>query len=1340
VAVPHANGATWSPEHKECYAELGMPVEHSSEWFYNSSSASWEVCHFGEQHTGYKECCGGAQDEPFEKVLGKGGRPAKGGGYKAGHPTDNDWMFCEPACTPREYGESGYGNIAITRNTKLLELSLPVLGYVNGDLDIDGNLALVAIDFPALGSTGEDFWIYDNPAVTTISFPSLTDVGYEFWVGPDDIAEDALISMDFGALERIWDELYLVSTNVLKAARFPKLLAVGEAFYLYGNLGLETLEIPELAVIGERPFAWRGYRADVMVQADEGAMYIYDNAKLEALLTPKLDILAWGATIYRNAELVQIDLGRALGAFCSPVDEDYCEGLSVYENPRLEKLTAMEMHVVAYHFSVTNNAALKLIEVPRLANITENLELDYNSNLTTANFPALKWVGEDLEVYDCAELASVSVPMLVEVGDDLELGDNSKLTAAHFPALRRVGDDLEIYDCAELASIALPLLAEIDDDLHLEDNLVLAEVLAPVLVKIGDDFYYAHNGQGVPAGSTPAKLDFGLLAWVESGFHMHDNFNLGEVSFPAFETIGDCDGIEVYHNPNMTAFAAPAMVRMECAIEIYDNDKLMAVRFDALTVLEHDTFEVRGNPALVELVLPLLGSVPSFEVHDNENLVRVILPLLVNVTSDFEVYNNPALLKLEIPTLAAVESDFEVYGNSDLRSVELPTLVSVGDAFWVYDVPMANVLAAPVLARTGDVWIGLYANPAAADVLKAIALPQLELVAGSFEVHDTKALAGLALPALVAVAGEMKVVSNAKLGTLALPELVWAGAEPCDSSGSGSSAGSSIGSGDGPDHGVAIGLGCSPALVIDWSHNGALFGACVKDATHDVWKAVDSTGSAVDLAETDFTLHTCDETTTSTTSTTSSTTSSTSSSTSSTALETIELIIDADYGTVLGSDEALAAELGKLLLTELIAADPELRIWGPVRVSKGSIVLSAVMVQADQGRLASVLSGCGFCFEFAGATLCPRPAGGRSCVTTTVSTRPAKGGADNFRAQARQNPMDGDTDASSGASNGATEPDDSDSSRESSGGSNWWVYLIAVAAAVAILLLIVAVVISRRQRNRQCAKDVTATTDLADGTALDLEAGLSGTGTLSSANEYTVDETDGSLRVKSIRRSNPLAATAVGPVMPNHSYEYNDAAVGDQAYAACDEVGALGKSTAAAPAAPADYAEPGFMATQRRDSRPRTYAEPAEAANAKLNADCYLEPIPREEDVYDDCGPGTVKMNAGCYPEPTAGVPREEDVYDDCGAATHRPSKFSLYEDEAGSEPPVYDAADAPQSFMAAYSDSAPGDKPPVYDAASHDATAEGNHYEVAGNEVAAAGNHYEIASNEAQIGVPVQE
>merc|ERR1712232_550677 len=101
-------------------------------------------------------------------------------------------------------------------------------------------------------------------------------------------------------------------------------------------------------------------------------------------------------------------------------------------------------------------------------------------------------------------------------------------------------------------------------------------------------------------------------------------------------------------------------------------------------------------------------------------------------------------------------------------------------------------------------------------------------------------------------------------------------------------------------------------------------------------------------------------------------------------------------------------------------------------------------------------------------------------------------------------------------------------------------------------------------------KDVTATADPADGTALDLEAGLSGTGTLSSANEYTVDETDGSLRVKSIRRSNPLVATAVGPVMPDHSYEYNDAA---------------------APAAPADYAEPGFMATQRRDSRPRTYAE-----------------------------------------------------------------------------------------------------------------------------------------------------
>ncbi|NLN62516.1 MAG: hypothetical protein GX146_06510 [Myxococcales bacterium] len=178
------------------------------------------------------------------------------------------------------------GDIRVTKNNALETLSFPELealehmGYSSDGLNVSQNPALTDVQFPKLSRTSVNINVADNDALKTLSFPEL----------------EVLEGLGYSS-----DGLNVYNNPALTDVQFPK-LTQGARIYFSQNDALETLSFPELEILENMGYIYRG------------ALQIVDHLALAHISAPQLtQVDAWDCS--RNESLASFNFASMSGVY-----------------------------------------------------------------------------------------------------------------------------------------------------------------------------------------------------------------------------------------------------------------------------------------------------------------------------------------------------------------------------------------------------------------------------------------------------------------------------------------------------------------------------------------------------------------------------------------------------------------------------------------------------------------------------------------------------------------------------------------------------------------------------------------------------------------------------------------------------------------------------------------------------------------------------------------------------------------------------------------------------------------------------------------------------------------
>jgi hypothetical protein len=136
----------------------------------------------------------------------------------------------------------------------------------------------------------------------------------------------------------------------------------------------------------------------------------------------------------------------------------------------LESISFPDLQVVG-DFEFDDMTNLTLFNFPKLKSVFGNLDI-YNTSgpLTTLSFPKLVH-GVFTEIYENNDFTNIDLPLLSYNADDLEIYENTNLSVLNLDSLHTCEGRLEIYDNPNLTSFSLPSLKVYgDSDVNFSDN------------------------------------------------------------------------------------------------------------------------------------------------------------------------------------------------------------------------------------------------------------------------------------------------------------------------------------------------------------------------------------------------------------------------------------------------------------------------------------------------------------------------------------------------------------------------------------------------------------------------------------------------------------------------------------------------------------------------------------------------------------------------------------------------------------------------------------------------------------------------------------------------------
>lgn len=162
------------------------------------------------------------------------------------------------------------------------------------------------------------------------------------------------------------------------------------------------------------------------------------------------------------------DGGPALDASFSNLEGLAVFGAKLYVsdggNDRIRVITA---GAADYTLSGSTQTTL---DASGLVNVSGNLTVSGNANLTSVDVTNLITVGGSFTVSDNPALTSVDAPSLVTVAGDVTVSNNPALTIVSLPNLSSAGGDVAVSGNASATSVSLPSITSVGGDATVTNN------------------------------------------------------------------------------------------------------------------------------------------------------------------------------------------------------------------------------------------------------------------------------------------------------------------------------------------------------------------------------------------------------------------------------------------------------------------------------------------------------------------------------------------------------------------------------------------------------------------------------------------------------------------------------------------------------------------------------------------------------------------------------------------------------------------------------------------------------------------------------------------------------
>ena len=331
-----------------------------------------------------------------------------------------------------------------------------------------------------------------------------------------------------------------------------------------------------------------------------------------------------------------------------------------------------------------HNDFLRRFSAPALESLDGDeddvLDVGRNSLLERFDLPALRYVGNDLDIYENPSLASIEMKALAKVKSEVDIFYNQMLAKISLPALVEVGE-IEIYDNPNLQVLSMP-----------------------VLTTVHGEFYVGHYDLEGMQGDQIESLVFPKLATIKSDLEIYGNHECCSryklISFPELTSVGDVDISDIVTAPGVyTAIEMPKLATVLEHFEIYDNGQVNRVSFPKLSAVGKDFW---------------IG----FYHAAGEEIESLEFPELQRIGNDMRILGLPKLKKFAFPKLAQIGGVLEIRKlvNEAIPptplAVSFPKLTVVGTHLLVGDSGRVARLDAPLLQWVGrDLYAGdLQAN------------------------------------------------------------------------------------------------------------------------------------------------------------------------------------------------------------------------------------------------------------------------------------------------------------------------------------------------------------------------------------------------------------------------------------------------------------------------------------------------------------------------------------------------------------------------------------------------------------------------------------------------------
>jgi hypothetical protein len=222
------------------------------------------------------------------------------------------------------------GHFRLDDMPELLDLSLPVLAEVNGDLNIQANTGLERISLPVLYRVGGATALQYLPELGELSLPALQEIGGFLAIYNTAVSEielEELVSIgDFDVEVR---QLFYVRVNSnLTHINLPQLERVAGVMKISSNHQLVSISMPVLKRLGV------GFYLSWTTALEEATFYIEDIAGFFYLQHTKMGSFSMPC-LTRVGGLFAINMNENLGAVHLPALREVGGYFDVQHNPLL---------------------------------------------------------------------------------------------------------------------------------------------------------------------------------------------------------------------------------------------------------------------------------------------------------------------------------------------------------------------------------------------------------------------------------------------------------------------------------------------------------------------------------------------------------------------------------------------------------------------------------------------------------------------------------------------------------------------------------------------------------------------------------------------------------------------------------------------------------------------------------------------------------------------------------------------------------------------------------------------------------------------------------------------